>query len=141
MRKGVKNITELYRLSEAVKRSGGYQRAKNTVDADIVLDEIRQLFIDRSNNNHGDNDYYNYEIEKLTREIEPFITHWNVDTTPPRTWSEWYSSRGKHGGKHGRTAGVVRKSVRVRRTAQVARKIARSKSRKSVRSKSVRRKN
>ena len=110
----LKNVTELYRLSEAVKRSGGYQRAKNTVDADIVLDEIRQLFIDRSNNNHGDNDYYNYEIEKLTREIEPFITHWNVDTTPPRTWSEWYSGRGKYGGRKSRKTAQMRRSSRRR---------------------------
>jgi len=28
----LKNVTELYRLSEAVKRSDGYQRAKNTVE-------------------------------------------------------------------------------------------------------------
>ena len=115
------DVTELRRLSDAVKSSGGYQSArlldrttKRYDDATIIMDDIDKLYIEIFDK-YDKNDDYESKIESLKDEIMDVINNynWHVDIEkypplydPNRTWEQWWEGRGKLSRKH------VRKSVR-----------------------------
>lgn len=136
------NVTELIRLSNAVKSSGGYISAKlhfrtteRHDDATIIMDNIDKLFIEIFHHySYEKNKDYESKIKDLTTQIMYVINNynWHVDIKkypplydPTRTWKQWWMGdpldKNPPPESHGGTIRVrksVRKCVRKIRTGR-----------------------
>lgn len=123
------NVTELKRLSDAVKSSGGYISARLPYrtterydEATAIIDEINKLYSEIiTKYDYDKKEDYKSNINDLKDEIMYVINNynWHVDIKkyPPlydstRSWEGWWSGKGRSGLSRVKHVRKSRKGVR-----------------------------